>query len=76
MTAVTTTGRAYRYAPKQDPAVFLAWARERYAEVEGRPATYCAVHPDGFERFSLIWPGSVVEDRRVLRGEIMLGVDG
>lgn len=76
MTALTTTiGRGYRYGPKQDPSAFLQWARERYLEQERRPATYCAVHPDGLERFAGLWPGAVVEDRRVLRGEIMLGRD-
>lgn len=80
MSPTAPPGRVYafdsgkgRSRPLSD---FLAFARTRYVLVERREAQWCRVHPSQLEDFAPLWPGAVVEDRRVLPHEIMLGRDG
>lgn len=74
MTTAAPAGRLYWLGSRSHTlAEVVAWATQRYAEVEGRPATWLRCHPSQEALLAPHWPGAVIGDPRVQRGTIMLG---
>lgn len=76
MSATTApAGRVYAIPKTGKLEQLIDWARSAYVEREGRPALWARCHPSQAELFESLWPGAVVADPRIQRGNLMLGVE-
>jgi len=77
-TETAPAGRVYQFPPFKTPAgpqLVLGSARFAYREREGKDALWARCHPSQAEIFEALWPGAVVADSRIQRGNLMLGVE-
>lgn len=73
--APAPAGRVYTFGKNATPAVVLKTYRELYEFATRRPALWARCHPSQAEIFESLWPGAVVADPRIQRGNVMLGVE-